>query len=864
MNIKYIYIIAIFCIFISLSGYSQTSKLIPSTLQSDLSKIQLKSTRNVDNGVAFTQSQYKKSGISIAGVLRNGNTNIVLPSKEFVINVDENGEYYFLANAMPVNVYNTENKQSHLQVINVIINGKYVGALDVTKSGWEIIPIKSLETVILNKGQNTIIFESLDSMFYPEIDCVQVSKNKNKLLIKNEVYENYITSLKDRKGTRSAHTESGDHTVEATYKPTPGANYKHMSQVPIAYTYYKKLSIAVAKTYTFWTVPTVGDDYRDVDPVMHLFKENDPHNYSWYNDDYDEKHPRISAYLPAGDYYLVVRSYTNVGASKPTGNAGLVRIFMDGGPLQDSDIPVSGYLMEAGSNYTGALNYFTGYNTGSAKIWFLEGDKMKYCSEEYTYYSPSDYYWFDEARIKINHPRANNNIKLLIGSIGAWWIYWGNCDVYAAVPDAEAKYMNWFPNLRAGDAIRSADGNLTYNAAAWAGGLTSEYVWNSKWGSPFVWSTWDNYFGNKPQRYQGAKTYTRTGYGRNMIAVYSFNDSPAGISHFAVSRNANEHMHGYSWESKIGGEGRIFHIPNALTGTKYGKIIQYYYDQYYPYSMTTRTDAMDQEFTLQESIDAGLTVIEDVELDQSQRNLVNSAKLKNRSNSSIDQLFNRWNNRINSEEYATENNPYNFFNNVEGKELINLCKQNLKESILYLAEKIFSDSNNQRAAIFSSLLFCEIAGDKYGDIIETIKKDWQTSTYSRSGAYIFPSPETFTKKYAKKIIDNEYLSKSSMFRTQLILEENTDLILDNEKVFSVVPNPITAASVIRVELPKDAIVTLKIIGNNGYTQTILSNKKLNSGAYTYYFNADKLNSGMNFCVMEIDGVKFSRKLLKQY
>lgn len=62
------------------------------------------------------------------------------------------------------------------------------------------------------------------------------------------------------------------------------------------------------------TGPIDGDDFYSVDPVMYLYKIDDPHNYSYYNDDASGRgrHSQITATLPAGDYYLVIRAYSSL------------------------------------------------------------------------------------------------------------------------------------------------------------------------------------------------------------------------------------------------------------------------------------------------------------------------------------------------------------------------------------------------------------------------------------------------------------------------------------------------------------------------------------------------------------------------
>lgn len=852
-----------FLFFIDVSSFAQqeNSPVLSTSLNN---KVGIALNKTVQNGnkSTFTQSDYILSTlVNIAGTSTFADNKNV-PSKEFIVDVDKEGDYYFLANTLPVSL-SSENGDYSLQKISVVINGKYIGHLDAKKSQWSIIPIKGIEKVRLTKGKNIILFQS-SGIYYPEIDCVQLTQDKMNLIQKNVVYDNYVKTLKgeivEKISTRSAFDDSGNFNVWPTYQYTPGSNYSHMSKVPVVYTFYKKFHIDIPGTHTFTTTPIKGDDYYSVNPVMHLFKIDNPHNECWTNDDYTGYHPRIQANLTTGDYYLVVRSFANFGASSDLGREGLVNVY-DGGNILGEQMPVSGYVLNCGSNYTGALNYFTGNSTGTPKIWFMDSNNMKYASEEYSYYPPADYYWFDDARLKINHNQANSNIRVLISSVGAWSVYFGNCDAYGGVPDAEPKYMTSFPNLKSGDAIKSAEDNTFYNGPAWAGGINTELVWTSKWGDPFVWTTWDKYFGNNPARYSGAKTYSRTGGGNAIIAAFSTNNDVSKLTHFAVTKNANMQMHGYQWESKLGLTGRLFHPLNSLSGKLYGNTFAYYYDP----SRLILSD-VEEEFTLKQSIESGLTIIEDVTLDDTQQNFVSSYKLRKKSTNELRILYDNWKKSFNTSEYLFENDPYKFLENENANSLIQYAKENLEESIIYLTDRIFNtktDSLNIENAVLP-VLFCEIVKDKYGNIIENIKEEWNISSYTRNGEYKFPAPSVFTKKYMKEILNKNYLTKNDP-NTRYTLKNREDSIsLDNDRLFTVIPNPVSSFSKVNIVLPEKAQITMKIINGHGTIISMpLSDQIVNQGEYSYDIEYDRLTVGLNVCILKVNDKIYSRKILKQ-
>jgi hypothetical protein len=152
-------------------------------------------------------------------------------------------------------------------------------------------------------------------------------------------------------------------------------------------------------------------------------------------------------------------------------------------------------------------------------------------------------------------------------------------------------------------------------------------------------------------------------------------------------------------------------------------------------------------------------------------------------------------------------------------------------------------------------MFCEIAKDKYGNIIEQIKKDWQNKSYNAEGSYIAPLPETFTKKYIKQLINNEY---------ELNQEKEPDnKQTNNSDLMSIAPNPVSEASTININLPEKSTVSIKITDSNGITNFISDNKVLEKGTYSFKINYSVLSQGLNICVAEINGKTYVRKLLKK-
>lgn len=746
-------------------------EILPDTDVEDIENraVQITSDAEIDKGIDYQNGKFYikgKDGKSI-NKARNGKESTLL-TKTYTINIDRSGKYYLAAHILPVQLPSSLREDSDLQKVYVYINNEPIGYLNITKADWELAQIKDIERIDLNSGINTITFESV-APFYPDIDGLRIVSNYQDLMVENKKYHDYINYLKEKStagNSRSAFTDEDDWRVSPMEMETPEANYKHKEMVPVSCTYYKKMSLTKGN-WTFETGPIQGDSYTSVDPVMYLYKIDDPHNYSFYNDDSNHFHSKIVANnIPSGDYYLVIRSKNSYNAQSYLGREGLVNVFCNG-EVMNTNMPVSGYIVDVNSNY-GFVNYFTAHTIGIPIIWLIEnnGNKMKFRSSDYFFMDQMDFNWFDDARIRLDK-RNNTTYQMLISAAGAMSFYFGNCDVYGSVGEAESYFFTTFPNYKRGDALSSANASYSYNAASWAGGLTNCWFWggtlpenSTNYGSPSVWATWDDFFGNRPARYENAYTYSREYYGPSVIAVWSTNNDMSGVSNFSVTGDANGQAHGYAWETKAGAYGRVFHPLNALNGEKYGKVIAYYnkfQPDDVPYSRSKRT-----EMTFDQSVKAGLTVIEDVSLDDEQKRIVKSHIYLSRASSNLDMLYKNWSQKINSNEFVFNNNPYSFIETKEGKEFLSYAKSNLEESIPFLTEKIFTEKSCYTLEDnIIPYLFCTLLKDTHGSMIEEIKTEWKNHNRTAKGAYIAPLPIIFTKKYIKVILDRDFLHRTS-------------------------------------------------------------------------------------------------------
>lgn len=752
-------------------------------------------TNEADDGVTYLNRQFflKSTDGKIAGMTRANGEGLL--TRNYFINQANGGENYLGVHILPAST-----GKNQLQNVLVYVNEEEVGELDITKDQWEFVILKGQKPVSFKSGLNKITFAS-EAPFYPEIDAIQIETSADLLMKKDPQYEDFLTHLKhstsgasgvkleqdevdaELRKIANVHTRSainpGDWNWQVTPQTfnNPDGNYAHRMNVPITYTYHRKLSLS-AGTYTFHTTAYEGET-NNVDPFMYLYKIDDPHNHSYYNDDgAGNLHSKITANIPTGDYYLVIRAYSSAFSSTTTGRQGLIDVYQNGTRI-NSGAPIAGYMVDVDTPYTGTMNFFTAYSSGIPDFYLEEKNtrQLKFFGETMFYKEPMDFMWWDDARLQMRKS-SDTRYNMLVSSVGAFGAYYGNCDVYGMVPNA-IRGDGWgvlesFPNLKEADAMYSGIRSTNvYNCASWAGGMTSGWTWGGiynsysggilighDYGSPYVWDTWDNFFGNNPSRYAGATTYTRDQADSNngVIAVWSKNGSISGATHFSVRGTANNHPHGYAWESKPGALIRTFHPRDALNGSDYGQIISYYRDaNKEPYQSVTRSLSIDENnISFEESLKKGLTVIEEVELLPEHKSML-TAKTRSTSTRTniIQNLYDKWKEKCNSAEFRILSNPFKFLGTTEAKELVKYCKNSKEEALLFFTELYFINQDNDAPKHISYLIFCEIFQDD-ADVMETIKEEWKKNQHNEKGAYIAPLPETFTKKYVKALFEREF------------------------------------------------------------------------------------------------------------
>lgn len=798
--------------------------------------------------------------------------------KTFTLEVERPGDYFVAAHALAVNAVPADARETTaraypLQRIGVSLDDRYIGELDLKKNGWQPSRIKGQGALYLSAGRHTLTFESA-APHAPEVDAVKLVAEEGKATFDMGRLDEYAGDLKRRADQRvgkkekvepvapqqgptplpgpiqgAASTDSYTWQVNPYVLGNPSGNYAHLMTVPVVYTYYRKLTLNAGTSVSFNTAPIAGQDYYAVDPVMYLFCSTD-NTVAWSNDDDIGLHPRISVNIPKTcEYNLVLRAYSSYYANTSSGSAGTVNVYQNGALLQENAI-VSGYLVSVGTSNTGLLNYFTGYSTGSPMLWLAPEGRltpMRFAGGRYWYLPPMDFNWFDDARFRIQkNTTSYMDMHLLVSAEGAWWVYWGNADVYGSVRHPSSAPFSSFPNLKQGDAMQTAPSTNVYNCASWAGGMTNGWYWGclysnntgssgcingTFYSNPYSWFSWDNFFGNNPLRYTGALTYTRTDAngGNGEVAVWSTNGDISGATHFSVRREANRHPHGYDWESKPGALERLFHPVNALSGTSYGNIIGYYRDAardpYTPWPLAPGASgevarASTPSLTFDESVAQGLTVVPRVELTRAEAGKLAELRAATaRTKPQLDRLYGDWLARVSSDDLRVFSNPVVYFELPEFRKLESWFSKHRDVALPYLMQKVVASEDEGLESMLAALALGRIAGERNGALMDEVKEEWRRESYTRDGAYVAPSALANSKNYVRKLLQREYG----------VADERASLAPrgeDSHERFSVSPNPMVEASRLSFRVDADSGVSAVLYDAQGARV-----RELASGAY---------------------------------
>jgi len=292
-------------------------------------------------------------------------------------------------------------------------------------------------------------------------------------------------------------------------------------------------------------------------------------------------------------------------------------------------------------------NYFVANLTGDSRIWISDngGTSAKVLAFNDDYEGDGNYEWGLKSRVLKDLPKDVGYIQV---SAYSSYTPTGNCDLYAKVSESFTTYL--FPKLDRREGMRSApddDVNKEYNCGAWAGGMTefewpvdieSDYCVKKYSQSGYAYCdplpSFDKYF--ESARYVGAMEYERTSINDSEGLIDLWYSSGYGYSHTSVGKYANNHAHGFDYESKIGTGERIFHPRHSLEGDMYGNVKYSYKPK--------KSSGLKSAILLDESIARGLSVVETIELTNEEENIIEAVinNIPSDQKLKLEEKYNAW------------------------------------------------------------------------------------------------------------------------------------------------------------------------------------------------------------------------------
>jgi hypothetical protein len=249
--------------------------------------------------------------------------------------------------------------------------------------------------------------------------------------------------------------------------------------------------------------------------------------------------------------------------------------------------------------------------------------------------------------------------------------------------------------------------------------------------------------------------------------------------------------------------------------------------------------------SLEESIAAGLTKIEQVEFSETENAKLSDLvkELQEKVKSEFNVRYNSWKETWSDPQIFIHSDPRKYAESKEYEEFLNFCKKEGKRILPLLFQQFEQGDYFTRNAI-EDLTFGE-----YQHLMDEVREKRLKNLYDENGVYIAPSPRSGWMKYIKKLIASsdmqgqfKHTSKKSLTNTP-----------DDFAIFQNYPNPLNPETQIRYSLPTSGRITLKIYDIMGREVAALVNDEIMSeGWYTVTWdgrdqNGRQVPSGIYFC-----------------
>lgn len=448
-----------------------------------------------------------------------------------------------------------------------IDNGNVVGQVTTDRGDWYFYTFSS---VPLTVGTHTISLEgTLDDV--PNTDYIAGFPYQFSSMFNS--YINFILyDYQSKKHNHPTTSSSAHNPYETAYRKFNCFPYENSLSSPplyytaelnknVYYTFYRKEYYIANQTVSFET-----DVIDNEDHILNVFDPDNLNNASWSAVS-TNGHATLNITFPqTGFYYILVRTDSNNSWGTCNLTIDSERIF--------EDIPVSCSRTEIviPSNDGSNFSCFAKSSDGDPAIMLMEDDGVVAYNNDFPYNSTlSDYDWGKNARID----GSLSNDQWVLTTIPSFPITI-KADIYTGC-QVGGNMSGIFPNLKSNDILWSAKADPTYNCISWAVGEWTVGYWLSHYSHGTPGST----------KYKEAVDSIFDAYGYVEISNQANSkidlwrkESSDGYdyecTHASVRSKGHHYAAGYDWESKIGGDLRLFHPRNALESATYGERFAYY------------------------------------------------------------------------------------------------------------------------------------------------------------------------------------------------------------------------------------------------------------------------------------------------
>jgi hypothetical protein len=565
-----------------------------------------------------------------------------------------------------------------------------------------------------------------------------------------------------------------------------------------------------------------------------------PHYLEVYKE--DNQNPSYRIMSTNGIAYCILHSegyYTIRVRSTQNDSTGTANISISPSNSQYTNVPLCNYEIPYVIPTDQVYNSFLCYHSGTGNPYL---DLMSYSSNKIylarnDLWPPigSDFDWglCPRIRTQLSTP-AQAALTFTASSL------YPTCtaDIYLGFPNIIHNYSNYFPDLKAKDAIASAPDDYTYNCIAWAGGDWANWIWY-----PHI-AYYEYNFSNAQawfDNYYLLRGYTRTGAteSNSIIDLWALSNKH---THASVRKYSNSDAipHGYDWESKLGRSERIYHPRYALECNLhdgcYGSVIAYYIP----------IPSRSLSGSVYEDVANGLVVIENARFTDEESSII-SNKIRTIDMSIAVQFaakYQRWRKAISHSLYSSS---WQITKVDEYKDLYDFCK--LHQETKYLVFKLLED-NDQIAQVLTYDLCYESNEALYNKVLSEEKEKTKMND-----AIIYRSSYTTTMKFVKLLLAKDSSIKKS---NQINKSTPSGLSYSNRNAFNV--NCEDKMININFTLSEDAPVSVLIYTLDGVVvDKLVSNQRLTAGRHQYSTTINK--SGTYLLVYIKNGTTSVKKVI---